>query len=271
MKRWRVLCVATLLAGAWGCASSVPGANPFLTLTEALGIATIVDGGTGGTTPGGQAATIPFRQPMTVSFRNNHSDAELNVSFAAWVNTSSVRSTEQRDALFDAGYTQLQREVRLGTAFTLPVGTLVYDGGGTAGATAVFLGPAQSDGGDAEPPTLTIELLSPDVILAFVQPPVSCDSVAFYYTKDGEPLTSVPVGGSTGPYAGATLSGAFKTLAQVDVYGCDPLRPGLFIRTGGGQRADNEYVEGQVVVFDYYAVPDANGNFCRVTITDVEE
>jgi hypothetical protein len=86
------------------------------------------------------------------------------------------------------------------------------------------------------------------------------------YTRQGEPLTATPVDGPTAPYGGATLTGGLKTLAQVDVYQCDPLRPGLFIKLGGGARQPDEYFEGEDVTFDFFDVPDADGKFAHVTI-----
>ena len=100
----------------------------------------------------------------------------------------------------------------------------------------------------------------------FGQPPVSCESVAFAFTRDDDPLTSVPIAGSIGPYGGSNLTGGFKTLAQVDVYDCDPLHPGLFIKLGGGAREVNEFFEGDNVTFDFNPVSDADGNFAIVTI-----
>lgn len=176
---------------------------------------------------------------MTVTFRNNHTTAELRTSFAAWVNSSSIRSAQQQDALLSGGYVQLGHEVRLGTVFTLPVGTFVYGGAGTAGATPIVLNPGttttNTEGGGqvVVPASQAFTLITPDVILAFVQPPVSCDSVAFAFMRNGEPLTAVPVDGPTGPYSGLTGVGGLKTLAQVNVYQCEPLKPGVFLRLSG--------------------------------------
>ncbi|MFH1746283.1 MAG: hypothetical protein ABIG44_04490 [Planctomycetota bacterium] len=271
MKATRVLTCMGLACLLWGCLNQAQTVNPFLTLTETFGIpsGTATDEGDG--IGQGTAAAAEFRRDITVTFRNNHTGAELECSFVAWVGASSIRSAEQQDALFADGYVQLRRELRLGNAFTLPVGTFVYDGEGTAGATAIRLEPAQAGGGgDAGqgvvPTTESITMITPDVVLAFVQPPVSCESVAFVYTRDGEPLTAVPVGGAVGPYSGSTGQGGFKTLAQVDVYQCEPLRPGLFIKLGGGAREPNEYFEGENITFDFNQFPDADGNFANVTV-----
>ena len=271
MSRLRAQLGLALLAGLFGCAGTTTVSNPFLAYTEAFGIpigATSDDQAAAQ----GVAAEVEFRRPTTVTFRNNHAEAEANVSFAAWVNTSSIRSTAQEDALLTDGYVELLSEIKLGTAFTLPVGTFVYNGSGAAGATPIRLGPAQGEGDDAEPATEAITLISPDVILAFVQEPVSCESVAFYYSVEGEPLTSIPAAGGVGPFAGSTLAGAFKTLAMVDAYECDPFRPGLFIKLGGGAQEANEYTEGANITFDFSQFADANGNFGLVTIgTGTEE
>ena len=259
------LIVPGLLVGLllWpGLACSVPSGserNPFTTLIEVFGASSFVEeeDQTGG--PGGVAADTGFRQTMTVTFANNNGAAELNVSFAAWVNVSSIRTAEQQDALLAGGYVQLTREVQLGTAFTLPPGTFIYSGPGVAGATPVRLLAAQSDDG-GQPATAAFDIITPDVILAFSQPPVSCDSVAFFYTVDGEVLNEPRLG------AGATGSGPLKTLAQIDVYECEPFRPGVFLRLGGGARMPNELFEGNDVRFDFSAGPDQNGDFANVTI-----
>jgi hypothetical protein len=267
----------TYLVGSWawlvvlcGCAGSQRPINPFLTWTDAFGVPIVAEETQQQTTAQGTLTTPEFRQQLDLTFRNFHPSADLNVSFVAWVNTSSIRSAEQQDLLLSDGYVQLRREVRLGTAFTLPVGTFVYNGGGTAGATTMVLGPGQpatgAEGGATTPTAQAYRLRSPDVILAFYNPPVSCDSVAFYFSRNGEPLTAVPVGGPEAPYGGSNTTGGFKTLAQVDVYQCEPLRPGVFIKLGGGERQTNEYFEGEPITFDFYATPDGAGNFCRVTI-----
>ncbi|MGD8451589.1 MAG: hypothetical protein PVJ57_07195 [Phycisphaerae bacterium] len=263
MKRMQILMCLSWFVGLAGCTGTSLELNPFLTLTEEFGYgstdsATDNQGGQGIQLEGG------FRREATLTFQNNHATADLNVSFVAWVNVGSIRTAAQQDALLTGGYVQLGHEVRLGNAFTLPVGTFVYNGPGTAGATAVTL---SSPGTDAEEPTSqAFTLITPDVILAFVEPPVSCESVAFTYTRNDEPLETIPVGGPLGPLEGSTSGGPYKTLAQVDVYQCDPFEPGLFIRLGGGMREANEFVEGDEITFDFNENPDANGNFANVTI-----
>ena len=263
------LIVPGLLVGLllWpGLACQIPSGserNPFTTLVELFGAASSAEeeDQTGG--PGGVAADTGFRQTMTLTFANNHVAAELNVSFAAWVNVSSIRTAEQQDALLAGGYVQLTREVQLGTAFTLPPGTFVYSGPGVAGATPVRLLAAQDDGA-GQPATAAFDIITPDVILAFSQPPVSCDSVAFFYTVDGE-IPRTP-GGGLDAFGGATGSGPLKTLAQIDVYECEPFQPGVFLRLGGGARMPNELFEGNDVRFDFFAGPDQNGDFAIVMI-----
>ena len=126
MRMLSLGCLGLLLVMA-GCAGTQSEINPFVALTEALGISAA---GTTPPTPGGGQVLSPttFRRDMTITFRNNHPQAEVNTLFVAWVSASSLRSAQQQDALFADGYVQLSSEVRLGTAFTLPVGTFVYNG-----------------------------------------------------------------------------------------------------------------------------------------------
>lgn len=268
------LALCALLGAGLACSSLTTSTveNPYLTYTEEYGIAaqqsTNASAGASGT-----ATTPIFRRDLTVTFRNNHPTAELNTSFVAWVNVGSISTAQQQDALLSSGYTQLSRAVTLGTAFTLPVGTFVYQGSGTAGATPILLGPAQAATETATtvtPTTTAIVLNTPDAILVYSQPPVSCESTAFYYTQNGEPLTAVPVTGGVGPYGGANTTGAFKSLAQVNVYECDPLHPGLFFSQTGAGRQSNEYLEGEDIAFDFNATADTTGSFAIVTIGTVQ-
>lgn len=263
MLRTCIYGVAGLAAlAAAGCLQTGAERNPFLTLTETLGISTVTDPdedtGGGGTPIGAEER---FRRPMSVTFANNAAAGELNVSFVAWVETGSIRSAEQQDALLRGGYVQLTREVRIGSVFSLPPGTFVFNGAGAAGATAVRV-PAAG----AAAATREFSLITPDVLLAFSQPPTSCDSVAFFFTVNGEPLSSTDV--NQGLFGGATGVGGLKTLAQVDAYQCEPLRPGLFIKLGGGAKRPNEYFEGASVRFDFFGVPNAEGFAATVTIAD---
>jgi len=260
--------VSLLLIPLGGCVTGTGQINPYLTLTEEFGLGQVTRPEEA-VRPGAQGLLLQpeFRRRMTITFQNNNPDAELNVSLAAWVMPGSLRSAQQQDALIADGYEQLARAEPLGTTLTLPVGTFVYDGGGTAGATVIRLPAARiGEGNTLSPTSRVFDLITPDGILAFAQPPVSCDSVAFYYTRDGEPLTAVLVGGHPeNPYGGATRSGGFKTFAQVDVYQCEPLRPGVFLRVSGA-RQTNEYLEGENAAFEFNRDPDANGKFCIVTI-----
>ncbi len=268
LGRLGILCCG-LLGVAGACTQTFTERNPFLGYTEEYGVAGQAQTNTGGAA-GGVAAESAFRRDTVVTFRNNHPSADVNFSFVAWVNVSSIRSADQQDALLRGGFSQLTREVRLGTAIVLPVGTFVFDGGGTAGATSFVIGSAQTTtgqtAGTVTPTAQAITLNSPDAMLVFVQPPVSCESVAFFYSRNGEPLTAVPAGGAVGPYGGATSTGGFKTLAQVNLYECDPLRPGLYF-SQGGTRKPNEFFEGENVTFDFSDQPDTDGNFCLVAIS----
>lgn len=229
--------------------------NPFLTMIDEFGMASGEEG-EGGDGGGGTVAQDEFRRTMTVTFLNNHESAEVELSFAAWVNVSSIRTAEQQDALLNGGYVQLSREIQLGTAFTLPVGTFIYNGPGFAGATSIRLGCPLLN--SAEATSNAVELITPDVFLLFSQPPVSCDSVAFSFIGSRG-------GAVTGPVMG---SGGYKTLAQVDVYQCDPLRPGLFLKLGGGARQENEFFEGENALFEFNQAADVDGNFAIVTISE---
>jgi hypothetical protein len=259
---------AALLAGCPGL--SVDERNPFLTATETYGASSTggADGGAGG---GGTAAETAFRETLTITLANNEPDAELNTSLIAWVSPSSVRSGTQQEELLSNGYVQLNREVRLGSAYTLPLGTYVFSLGnlGAGGANVLRIDPASTADEDdtATATSLTIDMLTPDVILIFSQPPVSCDTPAFYFTLDGLPYDTTPETGSLGAeFGGATSAGATKTLRQFDVYQCDPFQPGLFLRTSGGGRAANEYFEGDDIRIDFVRIPDAEDSAAFVTI-----
>ena len=207
-----------------------------------------------------------FDGTSSIFFHNTFANADVNASFAAWVNVSSIRSADQQDALLASGFVQLTHEVKLGTAHTLPIGTFVFGGSGLAGATKVFLTPAQG-GANATvvaPTTAAFTMPTPDAILVFVEPPVSCESVAFYYSLDGQPLTAAI--GAGGLFGGSTTTGPFKTMAQMNVYECSPFKPGLFFSQTGSNRQPNQFLEGQDITIDLNPVADANGNFGIVTI-----
>lgn len=260
------LATLALLAGVFVVAGGCPQGtsteqNPFLTLAETFGLGSRTTTSSTTTTGNGATTTVAqqFRQKSTFTFKNNHPAASVDFSWVAWVNVGSIRSADQQDALFAGGFIQLGHEERLGTAFVLPVGTFIYNGPGLAGATPVRLGKAGATG--AEPDTQTVletdgGLLTPDVFLVFSQPPVSCDSAAFVFLNPQQ-------SGNVGP---ETSGGGFKTFAQVDAYQCEPLRPGLFLKIGGGSLKMNEFLEGYTVRFDFNQNPDAQGHYALVTI-----
>ncbi|MFO0838713.1 MAG: hypothetical protein U1D55_09305 [Phycisphaerae bacterium] len=248
--------------------------NPFLTFTEEFGLGVLgTTTSNQGTGAQGATTTGTFRRTMTITLANNSPSGQLRTSLAAWVNPSSIRTADQQDALLTGGYVQLTQEVRLGSAFSLPAGTFVFNGGGIAGAIPVRLdvaaGPLETSGtqGAITPVTQQIDIITPDVVLVFLQPPEACDTIAFVFEKDGEPLPSAPISGVGGIFSGATGLGSSKTLAQVDVYQCLPLMPGVFLKTGGGAKQSNEYFEGENLRFDFFRAAAANGDACTVTIS----
>ena len=268
----KLLLLGCAALGLGGCplGATFDERNAFLTFTDTFGASATRPDGQGGAGAGG--GTVPleatFRKTMMVVLANLHPTAELQTSFAAWVLPSSIRSADQQDELLRGGYVQLAEELRLGRAFTLPPGTFVFNGPGTAGATPVTLPPTGAEDNTVDPAlatTMVLELITPDVILVFYQPPDSCESVAFFFAVDGQPLDSEPLGpsglfsGPSSPFSG------LKTLAQVDAYQCRPFQPGLFLRIGGGQPAANEFNEGDTVLFEFSPVPDGNGFFATVT------
>ena len=248
--------------------------NPFFTAGENYGSTS--GGANGGTSqgqgPAGSAAESVFRDTIVVTLENFDIRNELNTAWMAWINASSIRSADQQDDLLAAGYVQLSREVRVGSAYRLPPGTYVYNGPGEGGATLVRIGhatPGATDSDPADPAQLEFEIVAPDVLLIFSQPPVSCETPAFFYTREGIPFDNTPNPDRPGvAFAGAENDGPVKSLAQFDVYQCDPFRPGLFLRTSGGTRQENEFMEGQHIVVQFYRLVDANGDAAFVTILD---
>ena len=260
-----------LLAGCPGTSGTT--GNPFITITE-YGLiqpsaGTVTQAGRSGI---GSAVAPVFRREMAITFANTNRAADLNTNFVAWVYPSSIRSAAQQDALFDSGYRQLATETRIGSAFVLPLGSFIYGGEGTAGATRIFLraprGPAE-EGEDAPVVATerTISMLTPDVILVFLDPPQSCESVAFEYLDEGDVITGDPISGALGVFGGAATTGGFKTLAQISAYECWPFQPGLFLKSGGGARTANQYFEGEDVTFTFNGAPNADGDFAIVTLT----
>ncbi len=252
--------------------------NPFLQQAESFGDFNTSSSSSGD--GGGSSVVGGFRRSMTITLQANNTfgdidldGIDLSTGFAAWVNTSSIRDADQQDALLADGYVQLTRTVQIGGAYTLPPGTFVYNGPGLAGMTPVNLQTAAADPATTpQPSSVTFDLITPDVILVFHEPPYSCDGIAWEWTRDGEPLEALLINDESpiGPTvtAGATEEQAGrKTYAQVSAYQCDPFEPGLFLKVGGGTVADNQYLEGQTVQFTFDTIPDGDGNYCVVTLS----
>src|SRR5262245_15956230 len=128
-----VACLVLLTVG--GCMQSVDQRSAFAQYAEQFGApagVTETDDNHGSGTSA-SSNERQFRRSMTVTIANNDPDVELNIGMAAWVNTGSIRSANQQDALIDAGFVQLTREARIGDVFTLPPGTFVFNGAGNAG------------------------------------------------------------------------------------------------------------------------------------------
>jgi hypothetical protein len=255
------MALAVVVGIVVSCTPVTTERNPFLGYTEEFGVAGQQEVAPTGQA-GGAAATEAFRLPLTLTFVNNDPNAIVDTTFVAWVNVSSVRSAGQQDALLGNGFVQLTSEVRLGSAFVLPVGTFVFAGPGTAGATPVHLGRAsatpttQGANTAATGTSLAFSLLTPDTVLMFSQPPVSCDSVAFTFS---DPVTGEVLGGAS------AAGGGYKTLAQVQTYQCSPLKPGLFFTSVGGIQDPDEFREGESLTFTFVPTP-TSGDFALVTI-----
>jgi len=265
MQRFVAFAIAGL-CGLWlaACDTQVAGdaaRDPFLAYVQAFGGATSASTDTGtatagsGTTTDGTLSAATFRRNITLTLRNAHATAEVKTRFIAWVELGSVRSGQEQDALLADGYVQTARPLEIGSVFTLPVGTFIYNGDRTPFPREIALGRAGAAAGTAaNDPTAEFELITPDAILVYSQPPVSCDSVAFEFIENG----NVPLGP-------ATSGGGRKTLAQVDVYQCDPLKPGLFYRATGGAIQRNEFQEGANITFTFSPAPIGTA-FATVTI-----
>ncbi|MFN0138175.1 MAG: hypothetical protein ACKVS9_18885 [Phycisphaerae bacterium] len=261
MRKWQVLAMGSLAFSVVACSTELQSA--FLTVTEEFGNLSGLDSDDGGSGSGGGnggTGTARFRDEMNVTITNgvleiNGSNVELNTSLVAWVLPSSIRSAEQQDALLAGGYVQISSEISLGTAFALPPGTFILNGDGRAGARRVLI-----NGGESE----SITLITPDAILFFDQPPVSCDSVAFYFTENGFLVDEFESGDQQFFDSGAI--GPRKVLAQIDAYQCQPLRPGLFLRTTGGAAEPNEFREGQDIQATFSIGRLPNGFFTQILI-----
>ncbi len=258
--RVSLVAVAALAAG---CAQPSV-VNPFLTLADVVGVGQDADDDFGGGGGGGSSGGIRFRDTMVIQMFNNHSEADLNVSFAAWVNISSIRNADQQDALIASGYVQINTEVRFGSAVTLPPGTFVFGGEGAGNAVNLLVAAGEcaqicAEGALSCNDACT-EIVTPDAMLFFRSPPVSCDSVAFTYTIDGIPLSPPQINDPEGAvFEGATGGGGNKALSQIQGYQCDPFRPGLFLRSAGVEAADNTYSEGDTVQINFLEFPNLDG------------
>jgi hypothetical protein len=265
MRALACVLAAGTLAALGGCPLGGGQINPFVTYTEIFG----AGGGTDSPVPpgsGGGSATGRFRTNMVITLQNVDPEAEVNVALAAWVNPSSIRNADQSDALISAGYVQIGREIRIGSAYTLAPGTFVLNGPGQGGALPLIVPP----GDGTAPGSATVTLVTPDVLLLFRAPPVSCDTPGFEFTIDGFPLRDIPAAGEEGGEFPSSWEGAdgllgIKTLAMYDVYQCDPFRPGLFFKVGGGAKARNEYFEGESVTVTFSRLTQ-NGVAARVVI-----
>lgn len=272
--------LAMLTAG--GCTGLSDGErSAYVTLTEVFGAQSALDNGDdgsgSGSSAGGNSAADTFRSDMTLTMQNASIDSEVNFFVAAWVNPSSIRSGEQQDALLRGGYVQLTREVQLGSAFTLAPGTFVLNGDGIAGAQKLIIpaagGTAQAPGA---PAARSLDLITPDVVLLFLMPPVACDVPAFYFSQQGVLSDTETIFGSSGGAGLGFVGGAVvansdnahpvKTLRQIPGYDCDPLRPGFFLKTGGGAKGENEYFEGENITVTFFPLADAEGRAAFVDI-----
>jgi hypothetical protein len=273
--------ITALLTG--GCPTNE--VNPFLTLFEQEILAFTPEpdtgdgsGGAGDGEGGGTSALeAAFRDPMTLTFQNNSARGDLEFNLLAWVNTTSIASDEDRDDLFNSNYMELTEEVRIGSVFVLPPGTFVYNGGGANGNLRFRIPRGTQSGatgggedvvvipGNADTPVAdSLTLASPDGMLIYLDPPVSCDSTAFVFLDDGRPVVSF-MGDGFGSFGGAIRDAGLKPQSLINFTECDPLRPGLFLKTGGGVRAQNEFFEGEDITFDFFlepavANPDDNVN-----------
>jgi len=252
--------------------------NPFATLTEQGLVEANIETEASQISTGAAAgvdADLTFRDGMTVNFVNTATDRELTTNLIAWVEPGNVRTETQRDSLISSGYIEITQSITVGIAYTLVPGTFVFQGSGGNGLERIQLGPT-GPGQTVIPSNSSISLVTPDVLLVYLDPPTSCSSTAFRFLDEGDVITE-PVGGGGGTsgtiiFGGATNIGPNKTLGQVDAYRCDPFKPGLFFRQGGGMQMSNEFIEGDEVTFTFLRFPvDAtntyspDGNACLVT------
>ena len=266
---WRRLAATLLIgsAGIAGCGLSSSPADPFAIYTDQFGRNLVSTNNQTTSGSSGSSATTTFRQSMTLTLRNNDDVYDLNAMFAAWVLPNSFTSAEQQDQLLSAGYVQLTSEVKIGSVYTLPAGTFVFNGPGNAGSTSFTVGHgAAATGGGVTPASKQFSFPSPDVLLVYLAPPTSCDSPAFVFTESGSIADVFHFGAEILGGSISTIDGPTKTLSQVDAYECSPFKPGLFLRRGGGSRATNEFFEGNAVIFDFFRVAAVDTTAATVTI-----
>lgn len=259
VKQLAVTLVAGV-AGIAGCGLSSAPADPFSIYTDQFGRNLVSNNNQSSSGGSGSSATTTFRQTMTLTLANHDGLYELNSMFAAWVLPNSFTSAEQQDQLLTAGYVQLTSEAKIGSVYTLPAGTFVFNGAGNAGSTNFTIPhgtAASSDPASAvTAASIQFSFPSPDVLLVYLAPPTSCDSPAFVFTESGSVADVFHYGAEIYGGSIATIDGPTKTLSQIDAYQCSPFKPGLFLRKGGGSRADNEFFEGNGVTFDFFRVAD---------------
>lgn len=255
---------------AVGCSPTNATTDPFVAFTDQFGRNTAQDNSSGGGGTSGVNQSIKFRQLLTLTLNNNDPNYALQLRLAAWVLPSAFTNADQQDELLRFGFVQLTAPVQIGSAYTLPVGTFVYagtsiatganssdlvfNGGGQAGAMEITIGQGTATGTTLTPHSISLQLPTPDVLLVFMAPPTSCDSPAFVFVDEGTTADISHFGGGYSAYPTPNRDGPIKTLQQVDVYECDPLKPGLFFRKGG-VRNTNQFSEGDTVQFDFYRVP----------------
>jgi len=258
MRVWPWIWIGDVVCPCLSCSLESSERSAFMAYVDNYSLSSSEQSDSGQGTGEGTSAAGEFRNPITVSFANYHTAAVLDTSFAAWINVSSIRTADQQDALLRAGYVQLTSPVTLGSVYSLPVGTFVYNGPGVAGATPVRLSPAGGSGETITPTTAEVTLTTPDVFLLFSQPPVSCDGVAFTYL---DPQTGLVLEGAS------YFTGGYKTYAQVSAYECSPFKPGLFLNTEVSTTTNaNVYSEGQPIAFDFFSGYTNAGAFCLVSI-----
>jgi hypothetical protein len=297
MRKWMTKSALGVLVLGSGLLLGCPGGdvvNPFLTLIEQEFIpfnaeddvdGELVGGAQDGVAGGGGVTEVDdrFRDSQTITFNNNSARGDLEFNFLAWVNATSIQDDDDREALLNSNYIELDEEVRIGRAFILAPGTFVYNGGGVNGnrrfriprGTDASTEGATNDPGEVEdidaediggitvggggdlnsvagvadaPVSQQLILATPDRILIYLDAPDSCDSTAFVFVDQGEILSDLEESPSS-------RFGPFKPLAAAEYIQCDPLVPALALKVGGGTRLANEYFEGELITLDFFLTP----------------